>query len=1087
MSQYNFSIFQDFGIEYKQSRGRTLIRPEGKNRFFSITTQSAQRIINQATQNRPELLQQRFEVKEIDNILKIKFDNFDDAKSSLRTFIESKIPQDAKIFAKIIYDDGESIERVYKTVDIMFNKINQAINGYEADQEFDILEIRFIIPDANPPIPPMAMSSNAINCVIKQCYQQSHKKSVLNFPTDEFMTLDDIEALETKHKLNIYITDFFNNLWRKPTIIHPKKSSHYPTDVFIKCHDYHATQGYRIKDVAIPTEEKITSNPGDCINNFHISESTADIEYMDLQELEQLHFDFLLDGKLHNVIDNGTKIIGIITKNKHYKDIELKSFDFIDPRDWSIASYGRRIFKEAQIARGNEELLYQIPDVDVYNSIKQSQTPITFLARPEAKGNIVQIDMTRAYKKTACGDLPTSIKSIFMGFPCAPRSVKTINQDLDLKLIGELNNLGLGFALVEFNQEAIIAQDKIPMMNTGQPHPTGTTVLSFPSVIYFYQYGVKFNVLQYYYNREKQPDIFSPIFGGLDLLLNKYEKETDGHKYEAVRRIPNLIIGGLNLSITKCEVFHTISREEAARFLARTDITIHRVATRDVKTPDVATCFKRQQVFYYHNTKARCTDAFNQTHLTKYITDYQKISVHRKCVEEAKQFSNVLCINTDSISYIGTSKFTPDEHWHLEAQGDRFLGQSNGCKALISNGNITYARHGGHKQPLTIDQYEVLASKFIYSIRKNKDYQIAKNYNQMLESVPIEGQELYYVFKPAGWGKSELAKYISQEPSRFSIQTNDVKTYDDIIQVGTTHVARKLINGSFTVAGLITRLYKGIITAPKCVLIDECSMLTSDDLKSLDKALRVSGLNRPFGGVSIILMGHMKQLPPVHDDKLLLSSELFQLFTDRSDLLTKNHRQDTDRKYATILDKIEAYYEYGGDDKSQQKAKRVLPKILTPDEIKYLRTRVVDTRVEGTKILHYKNNLVNRDNNRYGKWLAGEEVIFRETFNRTVNKEQYNFYNGDHYYIEEVEGKDEKMRIKVNGVWFSHKYLVPDPKNKEQKYPRIQLAAAMTIHCSQGQTLDSIFIHLNGLTMNLLYVAMSRVRTVNDLYLANCC
>jgi ATP-dependent exoDNAse (exonuclease V) alpha subunit len=127
--------------------------------------------------------------------------------------------------------------------------------------------------------------------------------------------------------------------------------------------------------------------------------------------------------------------------------------------------------------------------------------------------------------------------------------------------------------------------------------------------------------------------------------------------------------------------------------------------------------------------------------------------------------------------------------------------------------------------------------------------------------------------------------------------------------------------------------------------------------------------------------------------------------------------------------------------------------------------------------LHFKNKMVEKSNASIGKIQKDEEVIIR--FNRG-NK----FYNGDRHLIQEVKRDPTKgMLVKINNTWLEYdKYF---QRQKDEKFPRVQLSHSMTIHCSQGQTLNKIFIYAKSLNMNMLYVAMSRVRTLESLYLAN--
>jgi hypothetical protein len=469
---------------------------------------------------------------------------------------------------------------------------------------------------------------------------------------------------------------------------------------------------------------------------------------------------------------------------------------------------------------------------------------------------------------------------------------------------------------------------------------------------------------------------------------------------------------------------------------------------------DIKTTFHNEYIVYY---QAEDTPTFNATHLSKYVTDYQKIQLHYTASKVCKP-ENLLAINTDSITFIGS--YTPNQFWKIEAQGDTFQG-SNGFKRILSQGEIVYSR-GQIQHPLP-------------EFTDNRIYATATDYSTDNENTPLPNQHLRTVFAAAGYGKSELSKYITGQPSKFE-ESKHARRYkpEECLTVATTHVARKLINGTMTLAMLLIRLKHGMsLNGIKMILIDEISMMSDKNLDYLDSLLRRSN-NRPFGGLDIYLVGHLKQLPvPEEGSEPITASKHFKHFQPIH--LTKNYRHD-DEVYAQILGKIERYYDCGGDIRSNHKAKLVLPKILTKNEFALLQTRKTPKLKKGTDItpIHFTNRAVAQSNKILAEFIPGAEVIVR--FN--AKRKGGNLNNGDRHIIQEVNGS----AIKFNDQWFSKDFYT---KQKDEKFPRIQLSASFTIHCSQGQTLKKVFIYPRGLTMNLLYVAMSRVRRLSDLYIGS--
>jgi hypothetical protein len=604
-------------------------------------------------------------------------------------------------------------------------------------------------------------------------------------------------------------------------------------------------------------------------------------------------------------------------------------------------------------------------------------------------------------------------------------------------------------------------------------------------------------------------------------IFDQHLKDTDHHpksdEYRNIRQLGNLLIGGLNKRHHHCKVFSTASIAEAQRFLSDDTKRIHRFQTvdrfedriqfLDVGCTDNKITLHKEHIFYYQEKGEEVFESFNMTHLSKYVLDYQKIALHHKtrqvCKNNAK---NLLCINTDSITYTETREISPvltllSSLWHTEAKGTEFYGFSNGVRAISDEKGLVYQRHSGYQNELTLGEYKVLSDKHNLKVyRYTKRYELTQEYDTRLESTPLPGQRLHTLFRPAGYGKTEFAKYLSGKESKFTQHQPlpDLPRYDpdDMILCATTHVARKLINGRYTLAGLIIRLARGVlkdsIALCKGILIDEVSMASSSQLHTLDRLLRrARGLNRPFGGLDIYLVGHMKQLPNVDEDSKPVTEHplVKSIFTSLNQYLPVNHRQSTDTLFQSILGKIENYYEIGGDTKSEHRARHVLPQILTTEELDALTDRVVEeepTRADYFATpLNFKNVVVERYNREIGIIQPGEEVIIR--FNRGK------FCNGDRHLIEDTTvstGEDKKKGrlVKINNVWLEYNKYFQRQKDKSGKleaFPKIQLAWSMTIHCSQGQTLDRVFLYAKTLNMNMLYVAMSRVRSLNNLYLAN--
>ena len=144
----------------------------------------------------------------------------------------------------------------------------------------------------------------------------------------------------------------------------------------------------------------------------------------------------------------------------------------------------------------------------------------------------------------------------------------------------------------------------------------------------------------------------------------------------------------------------------------------------------------------------------------------------------------------------------------------------------------------------------------------------------------------------------------------------------------------------------------------KLVIIDEISMVKADQLFQLDMRLRevTQKPNKLFGGVAILAFGDILQLRPCQaryifqepvceDYKLAFHSGThWQSFEVIS--LEENHRQDSDKKYAELLNRIRIGQ-------------------VTEEDLEVLRTRVRSPNhpdMNGAMYLSCKNNEVNKIN-----------------------------------------------------------------------------------------------------------------------------
>lgn len=316
-------------------------------------------------------------------------------------------------------------------------------------------------------------------------------------------------------------------------------------------------------------------------------------------------------------------------------------------------------------------------------------------------------------------------------------------------------------------------------------------------------------------------------------------------------------------------------------------------------------------------------------------------------------------------------------------------------------------------------------------------------------------------------------------------------------------------------------LKKSVIRNMELLIIDEVSMLRADLLDAMDFMMQtVRKRNQPFGGIQVLFIGDLLQLPPViRDDewytlkkyykgKFFFHSHVVQQNPPLYIELDKIFRQ-TDDAFISVLNNlrnnqiskedIAALNQYVQPDFDLKANKGYITltthnakadsmntealealegkewkyspeitgdfpdKIFPLDEILRLK--------EGAQIMFVKNDLSfdkKYFNGKMGvvKSLSAKEILvhFPEE-NKTIEVEKYEWQN---------------IRYKVNDTT---KEIEEEVLGTFVHYP-IKLAWAITVHKSQGLTFDRAALDVSQVFLpGQAYVALSRLRSLNGLIL----
>lgn len=398
---------------------------------------------------------------------------------------------------------------------------------------------------------------------------------------------------------------------------------------------------------------------------------------------------------------------------------------------------------------------------------------------------------------------------------------------------------------------------------------------------------------------------------------------------------------------------------------------------------------------------------------------------------------------------------------------------------------------------------------------------INEEWQDVLERM-YTGSEPLFITGNAGTGKSTLLKHF-------------VQTYEGVTAtvaptgVAALRVGGQTIHGFFkfgphaqmkgdarTLDDYMARKYRCL----NALIIDEVSMVRADLMDAIEEFMRKNGPRKDefFGGVPVLMFGDPYQLPPVSSNKderkylldrygtetpYFFHAECWKDHPIKSVQLTTTFRQK-DPVFTSALNAIRIGNVTG--ETLQVLNARVSRDFVPPEDEAWVTLTTTNVNVDNANremLLRLNTERRQFDAQIDGKFDLKSAPTDANLVLKVGARVMFVRNSADHYWVNGTLGivhSVNPLEVDIDGLiypvgieeWESIEYTF-DAKSKRLtksivgKFSQVplRLAAAITIHKSQGLTLDRVFIDFasGAFAAGQAYVALSRARTLEGLKL----
>ncbi len=396
-----------------------------------------------------------------------------------------------------------------------------------------------------------------------------------------------------------------------------------------------------------------------------------------------------------------------------------------------------------------------------------------------------------------------------------------------------------------------------------------------------------------------------------------------------------------------------------------------------------------------------------------------------------------------------------------------------------------------------------LVKKLLQSGEMNETQQEIYNFAKKGSNIFITGG--------AGTGKSylveHLSKYFAEQGINYAI-TAMTGTAAVIINGRTLHSFLGIGLGKGTPIDLYNRVRKQgpmieSLIDLETLIIDEVSMLSAELFDNINELLqKVRRSYKPFGGLQLILVGDICQLPPV-EGNYIFTSKFWNTFNFKVKILTENMRISShDLQFKEIVDRLR-WGKFNTSDYST---------------LEKLKNNKFPAYVKPTRLFSKNNDVIKINDNEFNLLVESGAVVKEYPVRYKTSLSQK--YLETHKMLESIKlcvgaqiivtrNVDTSMGI-VNGtrgivlqlnidsilirntkgyeVVIDYYVVTPDRFDKnthqiEYSHLPVKLGWAVSIHSSQGMTIDALEVDLGNsiFSYGQAYTGISRARSMDSI------